>query len=205
MKKIIEWLINLFTRQKPIQIKGIVVPEVKPIVIIKKMKLSDESRNILDKQLRVDEGCILHVYKDSLGLYTIGIGRCLETKGLSVTECNYLNLDVYDKKGVIDALKVRGITQVEADQLLSNDINEFTDELYNRITWIESAPEVVKIVLLNMAFNLGIAGLMSFHTTLGLIQSGNYIEASNQMLLSKWKDQVGDRAVRLSNLLASCN
>ena len=166
--------------------------------------LNDDSKVILNQQLRVDEGCILHVYKDSLGLDTIGIGRCLETKGLTNAECDYLNLGVYSKQEVIDALKERGISQEEADQLLSNDIDFFTEELFNALSWLKDEPEMVKIILINMAFNLGVNGLLQFHTTLGLIEAGNYTEAAKQMLNSKWAVQTGDRAIRLSNLLANC-
>jgi lysozyme len=166
--------------------------------------LNDDSKAILNQQLRVDEGCVLHVYKDSLGLNTIGIGRCLDTKGLTTLECDYLNLGVYSKQEVIDSLKERGVSQDEADQLLSNDIDFFTTELFDSLSWLEDEPEMVKIILINMTFNLGVNGLLGFHTTLSLIQNGNYTEAAKQMLNSKWAIQVGDRADRLSNLLANC-
>ncbi|HEY5590700.1 MAG TPA: hypothetical protein VIK55_06740 [Paludibacter sp.] len=173
-----------------------------------KMKITDilsqQGIDTLNKQLRIDEGNVLRVYKDSEGLDTIGIGRCLETKGLTKEECDYLNLGVYAKNEVIEALKIRGINQDEADYLLSNDMGYFSTELYNHVAWFKTLPETVKLVLINMAFNLGINGLLGFHTTLGLIQFGNYKEASKQMLNSKWAVQVGDRAKRLSKILALC-
>lgn len=163
--------------------------------------LSQEGIDTLNKQLRIDEGNVLRVYKDSEGLDTIGIGRCLETKGLTPEECEYLKIDPVN---YIEFLKVHGITQSQADYLLSNDMGYFSTELYNHVVWFKTLHETVKIVLINMAFNLGVNGLLGFHTTLGLIQSGNYIEASKQMLNSKWAVQVGDRAKRLSKILASC-
>lgn len=166
--------------------------------------LNEESRKILNQQLRIDEGNVLHVYKDSLGLNTIGIGRCLDTKGLTRNECDYLNLGVYSKNEIVAVLKERGITQEETDWLLDNDIDYFDNELFNSLIWLNNSLEMVKIILMNMAFNLGVTGLLGFHTTLRLIKSKNYIEASKQMLNSKWAIQVGDRAIRLSKLLAKC-
>lgn len=164
-----------------------------------KMKLSDESRGILRNQLKVDEGCVLHVYKDSMGYETIGYGRCLDTKGLSKAECDYLKINSSD---YFETLKTRGITQIEADYLLSNDIDDFSEELHNRIGWFDRLPETAKIVLINMAFNLGIGGLMDFRKTLLAIKYGDYKQASIEMLDSSWSKQVGQRAIRLSKLLA---
>ena len=166
--------------------------------------LSEKSREILNYQLREGEGNVLHVYKDSLGLETIGIGRCLKTKGLSKTECDHLGLGVYSKQGVIDVLTKRGINQNESDYLVSNDIDDVFNDLSSSLSWFANLPEMIKIILMNMAFNLGATGLLGFHTTLGLIKNGDYMQASKQMLNSKWAEQVPNRAKRLSNLLANC-
>lgn len=58
-------------------------------------------------------------------------------------------------------------------------------------------------VLENMTFNLGIAGLLKFKRTLTMIQAENYDGAAQAMLESKWADQVGARAQRLSQQLAT--
>ncbi len=54
-------------------------------------------------------------------------------------------------------------------------------------------------VLYNMAFNLGINGLLSFKNTLNMIKNGEYESASEGMLNSKWAVQVGYRARELAN------
>ena len=58
-------------------------------------------------------------------------------------------------------------------------------------------------VMLNMAFNLGVASLMRFRNTLAYIEDGKFDAASVEMLRSRWKDQVGDRATRLSRMMVS--
>ena len=166
--------------------------------------LSQKSREALTRQLRIDEGNVLHVYQCSKNRTTIGNGRNLQDKGLSKQECDFLKLGTYDKNAVIAKLEVRGITQSECDYLLSNDIDEFSAELYNRIIWFKKLPKTAQNVLINMCLNLGFNRLSGFKKTLALIEKGSYKLASIEMLNSNWAIQVGDRAKRLSKILASC-
>jgi lysozyme len=52
--------------------------------------------------------------------------------------------------------------------------------------------------LLNMAFNLGVDGLLGFVNTLRYVRGGNYELAADNMLASKWARQVKGRAVELA-------
>ena len=122
-------------------------------------------------QLRRDEGVRLKPYHCTAGKLTIGVGR---------------NLDD------------RGITQTEADYLLANDIAEVTAQLLEQLPWAARLDEARRGALLNMAFNLGIAGLLGFKNTLKLIEAGKYEAAEMNMLRSKWATQVGPRATRLA-------
>ena len=124
------------------------------------------------EQLLVDEGLRLKPYRCTAGKLTIGVGRNLEDKGISAAE---------------------------ALGLLDNDIDEFWKELTSLLPWVLTAPEAVQEVLLNMAFNLGVPGLLKFKETLRLLQSGGYSLAAQAMLDSKWAKQVGPRAERLSH------
>ena len=154
-------------------------------------------------QLKKHEGVRLQVYKCTAGFLTIGVGRNLETKGLSKEECDKLNIGAYLISEVIEVLKNRGITEEESEWLLSNDIDDVTDQLSKRLFGFRSLPERAKIVIIDMAFNMGISGLLKFAKTLALINSGKYKEASVEMLSSKWAKEVGYRAIELSNQLKS--
>lgn len=123
------------------------------------------------EQLLVDEGLRLRPYRCTAGKLTIGVGRNLED---------------------------RGITQAEALLLLDNDIVAFWAELVNARSWVLTAPEPVQEALLNMAFNLGVGGLLGFKQTLALMQTEQYAAAASAMLASKWAGQVGKRAERLA-------
>lgn len=128
----------------------------------------------LEEQLLVDEGLRLKPYKDTVGKLTIGIGRNLD--------------DV-------------GITKDEAIILLRNDIARTTKDVIANIPWWSGLDEVRRDVIINMAFNLGIEGLLKFKRTLLSIQNGEYEQASKEMLESKWAKQVGNRAKRLAEMM----
>ena len=131
--------------------------------------------------LKRDEGVVLHAYQDSLGLWTIGIGR------------------------LIDPRKGGGISEKEAVMLLTHDLERIMTDLDTRIPWWTHQPEPVQRALVNMAFNLGVPGLMGFKGMLAALQARNYVEAAKAALDSKWAKQVGDRARRVADLLRSAH
>jgi lysozyme len=52
-----------------------------------------------------------------------------------------------------------------------------------------------------MIFNLGIARFSAFKKTISLIEEGSYSEAAQEMLDSRWANQVGSRANELSEMM----
>lgn len=130
--------------------------------------------NRLIEQLKLHEGVRDRPYKDSVGKLTIGVGRNLTDKGLKPKEIEYL---------------------------LMNDIMECIDDLNKYLPWWRQLNEVRQRVLMDMCFNLGIGGLLGFKNTLAFIQSGDYEQASQNMLSSKWASQVGQRSRRLSEMM----
>lgn len=53
-------------------------------------------------------------------------------------------------------------------------------------------------VLINMAFNMGVPGLLKFRRTLDAVRADDYDAAASHMLDSRWACQVGRRAVELA-------
>lgn len=121
-----------------------------------------------------DEGLKLKPYRDTVGKLTIGVGRNLD--------------DV-------------GISEAEAATLLESDIARTAKALDLNLPWWTTLSEERQRVLLNMAFNMGIAGLLGFKNTLAAIQAGKYEDAAKEMLTSKWAAQVGNRAQRLAQMM----
>ena len=133
-------------------------------------------RNAMVRQLRLHEGERLRPYRCTAGKLTIGVGRNLED---------------------------RGITAEESAMLLSNDISREERELLAALPWVAKLSEVRQRVLLDMTFNLGLQGLLAFKRTLAAIQAGQYQQAAGMMLESLWARQVGQRAQRLSEMMAT--
>ena len=125
----------------------------------------------LREQLIRDEGCKLRVYKDSRGIETIGVGRNLRDKGIS---------------------------QHEADMLLDADILEYSAAVIAHLPWSLRLDEARRAVLINMAFNLGVRGLLGFKNMLAAVEAGAYDRAAAEMMDSRWAGQVGERAARLA-------
>lgn len=125
----------------------------------------------LRDQLKRDEGLRLKVYADQLGHPTIGYGRALDTKGISLAE---------------------------AEAMLDHDIQDATIEVDARLPWVATLDGARRAVLINMAFNLGIGGLLAFRKMLAAVERGDWAAAAGEMLDSRWATQVGPRAHRLS-------
>ena len=128
----------------------------------------------LKRELERDEGTRTEIYSDSLGIPSIGIGHNLRNKPLS---------------------------QHVIDMIYAEDIEDVIQELDKHLPWYISLSENRQRVLANMCFNLGINGLLGFKNTLSALQSGAWEQAAQGMLSSKWARQVGQRAVRLAQMV----
>jgi lysozyme len=127
------------------------------------------------EELLLDEGLKLKPYRCTAGKLSIGVGRNLDDLGIS---------------------------RAEALLMLDNDIQCTATELDARLPWWRTLDEVRQRVILNMAFNLGIKGLLGFKNTLAAVQAEKWEDAANGMLASRWAGQVGARAQRLAQMMA---
>lgn len=124
-------------------------------------------------QLKIDEGCRLTAYKDTVGVWTVGYGHAHVPPGTVWT-------------------------QAQAEAALVQDVLEHNAKLAARIPWITQLDPVRRRVLQNMAFNLGVDGLLGFKNTLEYVRTGQYDKAADGMTNSLWARQVKGRAVRLA-------
>jgi lysozyme len=123
------------------------------------------------------EGLVCHVYDDSLGYKTIGVGRCLDKNGISEDEAMYL---------------------------LDNDIKRVIDSLDKHWHVWRSFPELAQMVCVDCTFQMGITGWMAFRHTRALMEMECWIEASEEILRSKYATQTPNRAAYNSRQLALC-
>ena len=125
------------------------------------------------EQLELHEGFESKVYPDSKGILTIGIGRNLQDKG---------------------------ITKAEAKMMLVNDVNEVVGQL-SQYAWYVSLDPIRQKVLIDMAFNLGIKGLLKFRKMIKAIEERDYVRAAAEMKDSRWCAEVKTRADRLIKMM----
>lgn len=92
-----------------------------------------------------------------------------------------------------------------AEIILGWFVDDVINALYPAISWISSCPEAIQRVLVDMAYNLGVNGLLKFNTFLGLIRSGKYTEAADDLKTTLWYHQVGDRAKRIESTIRNQN
>jgi lysozyme len=90
------------------------------------------------------------------------------------------------------------ITQDIANALLDSDIDTTSAHLIRALPWTQQLDDARQGVLVNLAFNIGVAGLLQFKLTLAAVEAGDYATAAADMLLSRWAKQVGARASRLA-------
>ena len=133
-------------------------------------------RQMLVDELVRDEGLRLKPYLDTVGKWTLGVGRNLSDKGISSRE---------------------------AFDLLDHDLNECVADLAGEFPWFVKLDAVRQRVVVNMRFNLGPSRFRQFKQTIAAIAAGDYVKASEQMLKSKWASQVGQRAQRLARMMAT--
>ena len=133
--------------------------------------MSDENLKLM---LLRHEGLKLKLYKDTVGIWTIGCGRNIEANGISREEAMFM---------------------------LDNDIKKAKLGLAHMFPWYLSLDDVRQAVMVDMTFNMGIAGFSKFVLTIDHIKRGDYLEASKEMLKSAWSHQVGNRSTELSEMM----
>ena len=128
--------------------------------------------------LRAHEGCVLHAYQDHLGYWTIGYGR------------------------MIDERRGGGISEAEAEQLLTNDISRVIADLEYAAPMLHTLPESVQHALVNMAFQMGVTGLMGFRRMWAALEAGDWELAAEEALNSRWAEQTPRRAHEIAGMIA---
>lgn len=119
------------------------------------------------------EGYREKMYTDTTGHATIGIG---------------FNLDA-------------GMSEAEAKLLLKYRVGLLREHLSYKVPAFNGLSANRQDVLIDMAYNLGLPGLMKFKKMLAAVNEGGFGRASREMLNSKWADQVGTRAIRLAQMM----
>jgi len=150
------------------------------------MALSEEELVILQNILIEDEGLEQFPYMDCCGkswrmcvckdkgFLTVGIGRNLDTVGIS---------------------------ENESLGLVINDIKNMTIQLERYFPWFSKLNTPRRIVIVCMAFNMGMQKLKTFTKMIKCIESQDFASAAKEMTNSKWALDVKQRAIRLAVIM----
>ena len=136
-------------------------------------------RDKLIEMLKVHEGVETYAYKCSENKTTIGVGRNV------------------DKAGGL------GLSDDEVDYLLQNDIDRVVSELDSEYYWFSDLDDVRQDAMTDISFNLGQTRLRAFKKALSAMSEGDWDEAADQFMDSRWSEQVGIRAKNLTEMIRS--
>lgn len=133
-------------------------------------------------RLKLDEGLRLKAYPDPItkaAPWTIGYGQT----GPGIT-----GQTVW--------------TQAQADSAVLIRVNWISLQLTNYFSYFKNLSSVRQDVLINIAYNIGVAGLIRWTITLAAIGRGDFISAANDIRTNTvWKREVGERVDRCADAL----
>lgn len=127
--------------------------------------------------LKREEGWRAEPYKDHLGFWTIGWGF------------------------LIDARKPVSLPQEVGDFWLEHLVRDLTQRLDDALPWLLGQPEGVRRALVQMAYQMGMGGVLGFPKMLAALKAGDRNLAANEALDSTWARQTPERARRVANLI----
>lgn len=141
----------------------------------------------LKESIKIHEGFRSSVYLCPTGHPTVGYG--FRVADLSADEL------------ALNAGVVEPMSKEVAEKILDTKITKFKKQVYNALPWLTYAPMDIQDALCEMAYQMGVAGLLGFKNTLALIKERKYTQAAENMLKSKWATQTPKRAKQIANLV----
>ena len=126
------------------------------------------------EKLKQDEGFEGMPYEDSLGIPTIGYGIKLP------------------------------LSEEEAEILLKHRLDKKILEISEKEPFFLDLPETAQEVIANMAYQLGVGGVLQFKKMWAALKNRDYQKAADEMLDSNWaREQTPNRAKRLAEIMRS--
>tara|TARA_R100001082_G_scaffold64188_2_gene36116 strand:- start:609 stop:1016 length:408 start_codon:yes stop_codon:yes gene_type:complete len=126
----------------------------------------------LKESIKQHEGYVGIVYKDSLGIDTIGYGFAIKDLELDEDIC---------------------------DMILDRKLDNLKSMIKLKFDWFKYMPPEIQDVVMEMCYQLGVTGVSKFKKTIAFLRNKQWKEASVEMLDSLWARQTPNRAKELSN------
>ena len=96
----------------------------------------------------------------------------------------------------VSVSRVTEVFEADMESVLSDCEKVFSD--------FYELPEEAHHIIANMMFNLGFPRLSKFNKMIKAVNERDWPEAANQMVDSRWYNQVPNRAKRLESRMRSC-
>ncbi|MFC5411508.1 glycoside hydrolase family protein, partial [Larkinella bovis] len=157
------------------------------IVSQKPLKTHNMDRNIVSGWVSHHEGTREHVYQDTNGHPTIGIGFNLDAAGAK-EQIENLGLNYSDVKA-----GNQDLTQDQINHLFNQALDQSITDARQIFPAFDSYPSAQQTVIVDMIYNLGEAKFLEFENTINAIRQEDWEGAAREMQDSRWFDQVGDR------------
>lgn len=134
------------------------------------------NRTVLKALLEQHEGRKAKPYRDTTGHTTIGVGRNLDDVGLSDSEIDFL---------------------------LDNDVTRVWKECSTQLAGFgfTALDDVRQHVIMDLCFNVGIAGVMEFRKMLAAVARRDFDAAAAELLDSKAATQEPNRIKALAKMM----
>lgn len=126
--------------------------------------------------LKKEEGYRQHMYQCSEHVWTIGIGRVIEPRGL-------------------------GISETEAEFLLKNDIDRSIKECQKSFSFFNELSPNRQRAMVELCFQLGLTTLLKFKRMIAALESEAFDQAAIELLDSRFAKQTPGRAKRMAQLI----
>lgn len=126
-----------------------------------------------------DEGVKLHVYQDTRGIWSLGVGINVDPRG-------------------------PGITISEAFYLCDNRIEKAVLQLIGKYPWFNKIDHVRQSAFINLCYNLGIEGISKFTKAIDAAAKGDWATCRDEIIVhSLWASQVQpSRRERIDKMLS---
>ena len=134
----------------------------------------------LEEELEIDEGCKYEIYLDHLGYHTFGIGHLITEDDFEYG---------WEVGTSIDTFRVHDTFESDIETVLSDCTKLYED--------FEDLPEEAQRVIANMMFNMGYTRLSKFKGMKRGVDARDWNTAADEMVDSRWYNQVTNRANRL--------
>ena len=138
------------------------------------------------KEIEIDEGCKYEIYLDHLNLPTFGIG--------------HLILDSDPESGEEVGTPV---SEDRVSECFNKDVHTVLSDCEKLYEDFYTLPEEVQRIIANMMFNMGYPRLSKFKGMKAGIYARDWQQAADEMVDSRWYNQVTNRAERLVKRMRS--